>query len=911
MDSGQVPEEIKRELDDIRVGVEVGMREVDQPPYITGDDQVVETDTFRSLQNHNPELAEDNATIKSNKSSSDMSELPDKKPDQSNQDSDPLNGNSAEEIEEAMQSPNDNQEAEQPEVDQENPEHSSGEQKASTAEIKQMYSDKIDQIKDAVSAGNISDEFRNTLKSAQKLFEKYYLTKRNLDVAKASDDDETVQDCRETLENGLADGFKDALSQLFYEKARNSEDYDTLLRILPDNMSEYRERAKLEKEKFNHMAEAASEVESMYKSASGKLIEDKEGKRWHMGWRDSQSGAVLLYEHGKKQGKRWVPFVDDDMRTFGERFDIVRTAEEVEYNQARQTAINQVRSLKDEGFKNLVRDEQGQYWNVGWVEDGSDQPQVVLFEAGKENKVTVPFTDNDGRTFTDRYAAVTDPDEVKPASKGSTSDKQDIDRGPINESEKSSAEKQNTERNVEYSEKRPDESLLSYVYNQVDDEQRELLKQIRNELSGSEYEGKKRLNEKFADNPTEVLKSILGLKNGDARHGNSFPKNEILKTLGSIENISDTVITSENIKKMVRAGYDSEWDIWWRVKNGNTYESQDGTLYAKLSGKEYGVWAKFNSREDYKKYREGQEVRPIGRRLGLGDMHELFEDDINKIKNQTNTQEQTGLPEIKEGDTVMLTEGGNGYEVAGIGEIAGSRYAKLKDGRAMQIQEVIKKEQEKFDPENALTRAEVQEIIKNTDVSEPEAVADEILKNDSFFWKEVEGNKRYAVKDQDRWMIYDAELEKIVDRKESKQMEKETVQGVRDSEVWSKRIEVNEKVRSTIGNFEQNSTKIIDQIIAAVPDPESAKPSTERQEREQSRNYLASLKHSIHTFSDQVFNQAKVSIDGIRETRNSYVRLCNYTEKKQTEIWREAGLVYHRDVREVVAEIDSLLENRS
>jgi len=819
IDSRKIHKEIKREFNNIKVNGEVGMRKTDRPPYTAGSDQDQEIGTLDSMRDQKPDPAKDNATIQTDNSSKDMSERPDKKPDQNDSDTDPLDGNSTKEIEKAMKTPND-QDAEQPEVDQENPEHSSGQQEASTAEIKQKYSNKIDQIKDAISAEDISDEFRQKLKSAQKLFEKYYLTRRDLELAHASSDNEVVQSYREELDNGLANKFEGTVRQLLYKKARKQEDYDTLMQILPDNMSEHQKRIKLEKEKSNHMPIAVSEAEEMYQSAQSNLVQDEDGNRWHMGARDEQAGAVKLYtaEQGE-QDARWVSLVDDEMRTFGERFDVVQTVEEAENNQARQTASG--------------------------------------------------------------------------------------------ESQESAAEKQNTEGNTGYSEKRPDESMFSYVYNQVDDEQRELLKQIRKELGSSEYQGIKRIKEKLANNPAEVLESVLGLKDGSARQEESFPKHEILQTLGSIESLNNSIITQEAIKGMVRAGYDSEWDIWQRVKAGHTYERQDGTFYTNLSGKKNGVWAKFDSREDYKKYRDNQSVKPIGRRRGIGDMLEMIEDDINEIKNTIDRQEQIDLSSIQEGDTVMLTEGGNGYEVTGVGEIAGSQYVKLKDGRAVQIQEVIKKEEESFRIENALTKAEVQEIIKNADASEPETVADEILKNDSFFWKEVAGNKLYAIRGQGQWIIYDADSEEIDDKKEQEEIEKDTIEGVRSSEVWAEDIAVDERVRSTIESFEQNSTNVIDKIIGAVPDPESAESETERQERKQAKDFLASIKQSIRTFRDRVSNKQRVSIEGIRKTRNSYTRLCNYTKESQPEIWKQAGLAYRRDVTEVVAEIDTLLENRS
>jgi hypothetical protein len=563
--------------------------------------------------------------------------------------------------------------------------------------------------------------------------------------------------------------------------------------------------------------------------------------------------------------------------------------------------------LASESYNGLVRDDGGEVWQISDINKDSARPHAKLTNVGENEVVKVPLVDAQEKKFAERYSPITDPKKAQEIVSTKSSD--------VNEEapEKTEAQRQGDKEgkdNIEYREKQPDESLLGYVYDRVNDEQKKLLKQIEKELTDSEYEGVERLQEKLASSPAEVLRAISGLESGIA-HKDEFPKYEIMQILGAIERINREAVSQEDVRNMVEADYDSEWDVWQRVKANHVYERQDGTLLVNLSGSRHGLWSKFENEQAYEAYKDPEKkAQPIGRKRGIGDMLEYLREDIETVKSELSTEstKETEDSSIKSGDTVVLTEGGKKHKVEAVGEVNEQTIILLEDGRPKRIDEITKldvdTEAEPQTPGKKADKAEsktMNETSQNIEVLSHKEILDvihgsesvqeavrKILESDKVYWTD---NQYAYQKKGGEWAIYNETAEEDINELSQAEMK----QKMRDAVV-----ELNESVRLKIDNFVDGVLGSVDKIITAIED-ESTDESV--QDEIEFKQEYQTLRNKIVSQNDLLSRQE------IKRYRDRFVKLMHWYKHKRPELWHGSKADYRTDVREIVVEIDQILDN--
>lgn len=567
-----------------------------------------------------------------------------------------------------------------------------------------------------------------------------------------------------------------------------------------------------------------------------------------------------------------------------------------------ERAFNQAMDVLGKAEKKLVKGPDGDYWHMSWVEKKGPKPYVKLYESGVEDQGQriVPLITDEGQHFAERYSPITD--QQKAHKIANTSQPEGA------ESSTESAENSESEK-VE-SESSPKIQELEEVYNRVGREKKELLKRINYELANSGYKVVERLRKKLSEDPASVLRAISGIEGSGVRES-GFPKYEVLQTLGSIERLNGEVVSREDVENMVTAGYDSEWDVWQRIKTNHVYEMQNGTVFVNLSGDKNGLWTKFEDMQTYRKYKDPEkEGKPIGRKRGIGGMLEYIEKDIDKIKESAKSTEQTktNVADISPGDMVMLTEKGSPrwseyHAVEDMmenndGELLirtdkGSAYWPIEKFKldSAQNDEGDTAEQsgnsENNNESNAetttmLTQEEIRGIIHDSD--SPDQAVREILQEDTLFWKE----DQKAVREGQKWIIYSDTVDSKIDELSHEEMKHQAREAI---------IEMNEKNKHKIDTFVDNVFGSVNKIIQALPEDESS------DDEEGFKAEYQKFRNNI------VADNNLLSRQEVKRYRDRFVQLMHYYKNERSELWHRSEAVYRTDVKEAVAGIDQILEN--
>ena len=564
--------------------------------------------------------------------------------------------------------------------------------------------------------------------------------------------------------------------------------------------------------------------------------------------------------------------------------------------------------LVSESYRGLVKDSDGVVWQISEIEEEAAAPHAKLTKVGRNKAVKVPLVNADDKQFAERYSPITDPEKAEEIV---NADSSDVNGEVPNQAKIEMQGKERKKGSVEYGVKQPDESLFSYAYNRVNDEQKELLKQIQKELADSEYEGSERLQKKLADSPVEVLRAISGIEGGEARQ-DEFPKYEILQTLGAIERINGEVVSKESVRNMVAAGYDSEWDVWQRVKANHVYERQDGTLLVNLSGSRHGLWSKFENEQAYEAYADPQKGGvPIGRKRGIGGMLEYIVEDIDTVQSEAADQsgeksKEEAEQNIEVGSMVKLFEEGtarwSGYHAVediiknNDGELLirtdkGSAYWPVEKFEIKESQETktdtaeqaaSQKREELNKGKSMFTKKDIRDVIHDAD-SVDQAV-DTIIKQDVFFWNQ----DQRAIKDDQKWVIHSDVVGSKVKELSHKEMKQQARAAI---------IEMNEKNKHEIDTFVDGVVGSLDKIIKALPEGEGADDEKAfKAEYQKFRNHV-------------VADNDLLSHQEVQHYRDRFVKLMHWYKHKRPGLWRRSEVVYRTDVKEVVKRIDQVLEN--
>jgi hypothetical protein len=564
--------------------------------------------------------------------------------------------------------------------------------------------------------------------------------------------------------------------------------------------------------------------------------------------------------------------------------------------------------LVSESYRGLVKDSDGVVWQISEIHEEAAVPHAKLSKVGRGETVKVPLVNADDKKFAERYSPITDP---KKAEEIVNADSSDVNGKMPDKAKRGMQDKEGKKGSVEYDVKQPDESLFSYAYNRVNDEQRELLKQIQKELADSEYEGIKRLQGKLANSPAEVLRAISGIEGGEARQ-DEFPKYEILQTLGAIERINGEVVSKESVRNMVAAGYDSEWDVWQRVKANHVYERQDGTLLVNLSGSRHGLWSKFENEQAYEACVDPQkDENPIGRKRGIGGMLEYIAEDIDTVQSEAADQsgeqsKEEAEQNIDVGSMVKLFEEGTArwseyHAVEDIiknndGELLirtdkGSAYWPVEKFKIKESQETkadtaeqaaSQKIEELNQSESMLTKKDIRDVIY--DANSVDQAVDTVLNQEKFFWNQ----DQHVIKEGEKWVIYNKTTEDKVNEFSRTEIEQAVRRNI---------IEMNEKNKHKIDNFVDNVVKSVNKIAAALPEGESS------QDEER-------FKHEFQQFRNNlVANNKLLSKQEVTGYRDRFVQFMHYYKNERPDIWRDSKAVYRPDVIEVVKGVEQVLEN--
>lgn len=564
--------------------------------------------------------------------------------------------------------------------------------------------------------------------------------------------------------------------------------------------------------------------------------------------------------------------------------------------------------LWSESVNGLIKDDESNVWKLKGINKRAPTPHAELAEVSGQQTVNVPLQDNQGEKFSDKYEPITDRDEAKQLTEPNNQEVQESSPKSENDA-KDRGESAGSD--VEYAEKQPDESEFTYIYNRVDPSQKELLKQISNELADSEYEGVDRLRKKLSEDPAEVLRAVSGMEGSSAREY-EFPKQKVLQTLGSIERLNGEVVSRENVENMVTAGYDSEWDVWQRIKTNHVYQTQDGTVFVNLSEGERKLWTKFEDMQTYRRYKDpDEEGKPMGRKRGMGGILERIEKDIDSIKGRAKSTEQTETmsADMSPGDMVMLTEQGSPRwsEYHAVEDMMrndnGELLIRTDKGSAYWPVEKFKLEPTQDDEGDTTeqaansfngnetnaetktamaTKEEIREIIHNFD--SPDQAIDNILQEDTLFWNE----DKKAIREGQNWVIYSDMADDKVNEFSHEEMKQQLREVI---------IAMNEKNKLKIDNFVDSVINSVNKIVQALPEDESTDDEEDfKAEYQEFRNQI-------------VADNDLLSRQEVKRYRDRFVQLMHYYKNERSELWHRSEAIYRTDVKEAVADIDQMLEN--
>ncbi|PSO45214.1 MAG: hypothetical protein BRC25_02920 [Parcubacteria group bacterium SW_6_46_9] len=255
-------------------------------------------------------------------------------------------------------------------------------------------------------------------------------------------------------------------------------------------------------------------------------------------------------------------------------------------------------------------------------------------------------------------------------------------------------------------------------------------------------------------------------------------------------------------------------DIWSQIRDLGVYLSSTGTCFVSKEDS----WLQFESFKSFADYRDQSKSQPENSDLPTQDVKKQLKQDITKMREQLSSEVDSGNDTekidtaIKTGDKVKLYLNNSPRwsefrRVTATRNIEGRKHVKVSANDDDDLEAFIpankfkvKKDRdpETFSPETALSKTQIQDIIQAT-VSDDELVdqvddkdelastaAQKILKTGSFFLRDEEGTKLYAVRAGDYWQVYNADTNTFGSEKTAEDMKDHVKQGVVTSAVWQK-----------------------------------------------------------------------------------------------------------------------------
>ncbi len=662
----------------------------------------------------------------------------------------------------------------------------------------------------------------------------------------------------------------------------------------------WKDVTKIVEEDFNEeeeyqktVSQAIQEAKNMRETAKQKMVRGEEGKIWHMGWVDEEGAPEIGLYDAQTDKKTTVPLIDQNGRTFRQRFTVITENQEtVDSNQSERAGENQEQTkgpISPSEILSLLKNK--------LPEDPSEEEREAVYkeiwEKAKERGEIQTLDGGSYRREQETLGGVTKPKWFRISPNGS--------RGQYGHLEARASLEGDNDVEMAY------RKFFTDVMKEYQDE---LRRQRRNKARGS----------RPTDTASEVPKSVKK----DSVEGRSSLEKDTYMINAYRRRVGEEI---ESFLNQIEAEL--------RRPENDGKDSQRQALLEAFENNPKGVIRSILDHDDTERSKDMQEVLDsVKNSTGESNLKRVLEA-LQKVERK----------EVNPGDMVEFTEGGRKYKVDKVGDIEGNTILILEDGQVKKREDVTKVSSQGTQEDNQAHQAEEEKDEKEASseatggfadldtakaiirsAESPNAAAEKLLSYDKIATSE----DQYLYRKEDGWASFSKAEGKDIEPFSDEEMEKQIIDWITGSEAWNEEREsefsgqtidgfesaelmpstpeVTARLENFLGVGQSVFAHILKEINESSDELEGIKKLKEDGfSEDEARDILTGWQAKFRSYNNNLSNKQHISQEDLKGMRGDLVETYNVFCADTDFLDGAAGLSDH-DFAKALAEIDRVLK---